>query len=76
MQESDRTLTLDYVIKAVRVNEVSKAGTTAMKSDISEINAVRARPTYDSYSHRSSFGDSVKCSKCGKVHGKSKFPAF
>lgn len=74
MRESDKTLTLEYVIKAVRVNEVSKVEKTLANTDI---HSVRAERQYSERNDRklSSF-DKGRCTKCGRTHALNKCPAY
>ena len=73
MRESDRTLTLDYVIKAVRVNEVSKGvENTAMRAGaVNYVGTGKKIPT-----QRYPAAERIRCTKCGREHIPNRCPAF
>lgn len=76
MREADRVLTLEYVIKAVRVNEVSKATANIKLDNHSEVNYVRSGPKFESSRASSIEVSKNKCSKCGTIHGPQNCPAL
>lgn len=76
MRESDEKLTLDYVIKSVRVAEAAKLtlGRPVEKLS-SEVSAVSISSR--GYQKDAEFRKSkIKCGKCGKEHFMNKCPAF
>ena len=78
MREADKTLTLDYVIRALRVSEVSKlsssAGVTTAATGDSEVNYVDSIKKKSS--SQNSYSKKIKCTKCGREHVKNKCPAY
>lgn len=85
MRETDDKLTLDYVVKAVRVDETAKQlkaatalsqPTTASSSDI---NAVHGNSKLNSSNNKKQSASEVsrtKCAKCCKWHAPRKCPAY
>ena len=66
--EKDEILTLDFVVRAVRVEETSKA------LNSSEVNSIgRKTSGFKKYS----YGDNgAKCQKCGRSHKPRRCPAY
>ena len=86
MREADDRLTLEYVVKAVRVDETAKllrnttlghseTNTTQIASG-TDINFVQRGPAQRTTGATASSGSVSKCNKCGKFHGPRKCPAY
>ncbi|XP_067939593.1 uncharacterized protein [Watersipora subatra] len=73
-RERDEVLTLDYVIRAVRVEEASKA----LNPGPSEINSVSRNVSHKKQPRmNTSFDDSAtKCPECGRNHEPRRCPAY
>jgi hypothetical protein len=73
MRENDDKLSLDYVIRAIRVNEANKALNIEKPSKPTEIGAVSRGPRLRSDDFNAS---KIQCSKCGGEHASNKCPAY
>ena len=76
MAEPDDKLTLDYVVKSLRVAEAaSKMSTLTLKDKDPEVSAVDTRQIAGR-EKRASGEKHIKCDRCHRVHAPRKCPAF